>query len=51
MKPQEALDTLYSIVRQANLPADSHDKLKECYEVVKKEIEKNGNSPNNNTGR
>ena len=40
MTAQEALDALYDITRRVNLPAEGHDKLKECYEKVKAALEK-----------
>ena len=40
MTVQEALDTLYDTTRKIQLPADGHDKFKECYEKVKAAIEK-----------
>lgn len=40
MTAQEALSALYDITRRVNLPAEGHDKLKQCYEVVKAAIDK-----------
>lgn len=34
MTPEQALEQLYLVTRQAQLPAEAHDKLNEFYKTV-----------------